>query len=68
MAYVKKVRNIANQLLIVDQPIENYNIIMKLLLNIFESGIYLIVALESIEIKELILDYIMIRLVYRTTN
>lgn len=65
IAHVNKVKTLTNQLIIIEKLIDDYDIILTLFLSLLKSYNYLIIALKSIKVKELILDYIMIRLVYK---
>lgn len=66
MAHINKIKGLANQLTIVDNLIDEYDIVMTLLVCLLKSYNYLIVALRSI--KKLTLYYIIVRLVNEVTN
>lgn len=66
MAHINKIKGLANQLTIVDNLIDEYDIVMTLLVRLLKSYNYLIVALRSI--KKLTLYYIIVRLVNEVTN
>lgn len=68
MTHVNKVKALVHQLAIVDKPLEESDIVMILLMILSKSYNYVIVALESIKLKELTMDYVMTRLIYEITK
>lgn len=68
MAQVNKIKALESHLTIVDKPMIKEDIVLILLMNHLKSYNYLIVALESIDMKELTMNYITSKLVHKVTK
>jgi hypothetical protein len=68
IAHVNKVKALANQLAIVDEPLRDSDVVMTLLISLPESYAPLITAMESIPRKERTMDYVTARLAHEMTK
>lgn len=68
MTYVNLIKALAKQLAIINKPLEDGDIIMILLMTLLESYNHLIMELESNNLREVIMEYIKIRLINEMTK
>lgn len=64
IAHINKVKVLMDQLAVIDKLVDDRNIILTVLMSLLESYNYLIMILESINMMEFIMNYIISRLMH----